>query len=56
MAHARRKFFDLHATNKSQIAEKSAALHCALLRPLIDTPQPLLREGREAPGRNDFYN
>jgi len=25
MAHARRKFFDLHATNKSQIAEK--ALH-----------------------------
>jgi transposase len=25
MAHARRKFFDLHATNKSQVAEK--ALH-----------------------------
>jgi transposase len=25
MAHARRKFFDLHATNKSQLAEQ--ALH-----------------------------
>lgn len=26
MAHARRKFFDLHETNKRQIAEK--VLHC----------------------------
>ncbi len=30
MAHARRKFFDLHATNKSQVAEKTLHYIAAL--------------------------
>jgi len=30
MAHARRKFFDLHATNKSQLAEKALQYIAAL--------------------------
>jgi hypothetical protein len=56
MTHARRKFFDLHATNKSQIAEKALHYIAALyevereVRELeAESISKVCRSGRAAP-------
>ncbi|APC19517.1 hypothetical protein BLL42_27700 (plasmid) [Pseudomonas frederiksbergensis] len=55
MAHARRKFFDLHATNKSQIAEKALHYIAALyevereVRELDPCDRQRIRQEKAAP-------